>query len=295
MASSYSAQSLFEVKGLIAVVTGGGSGLGKVIAHALAANGAKAVYILGRREEALGRTRDSSPNPDITHPVVCDVTSKDSLATAADRVRKDVGYCDVVFANSGVATAGLGDAIKNVGNSSVKSLQEKLWAPSMDEFNKTFHVNVTGAFYTAVAFLDLLDEANKRAVVSQKAQVVITASIAGFSRMPAAGFAYGPSKAAVMHLTKQLATVLSPLKIRINCIAPGIYPSDMTESTFFKDSANPRQEGGLPKEMVPLERCGAEEEMAGAALFLASKAGGYVDGNVLVTDGGRVGIMPGSY
>ncbi|KAM4060754.1 enoyl-(Acyl carrier protein) reductase [Hirsutella rhossiliensis] len=110
--------------------------------------------------------------------------------------------------------------------------------------------------------------------------------------MPEAGFAYGPSNAAVMHLTKQLSTVLSPLKIRANSITPGIYPSDMTESTFFKDSAN--QEGGLSKEAVPLDRCGAEEELAGAALFLASKAGGYVDGNILLTDGGRLGIMPGS-
>ncbi|KAM4060753.1 short chain dehydrogenase [Hirsutella rhossiliensis] len=166
MAPSYSAQALFEVKNLVAVVTGGGSGLGKVIAHALAANSAKAVYILGRREEALVQTRDSSPNPDVTHLIVCDVTSKDSLAAAADRVRKDVSYCNAVFANRGIAMAGVGDAIRHVGSSSAKSLQEKLWASSMGELTKTFHVNVTGAFYTAVAFLDPLDESNKRLVVS---------------------------------------------------------------------------------------------------------------------------------
>lgn len=233
MASSYSAQSLFHVADLVAVITGGGSGLGRVIAHSLAANGAKAVYVLGRREEALGQTRDSSPSPAITHPVLCDVTSKDSLAAAADRVRKDVGYCNAVFANSGVATA--------------------------------------------------------------ESQVFITASIAGFTRQPSVGFAYGPSKAAAMHLTKQLSTALEPLKIRVKAFAPGIYPSDMTDSTFLKDSDNPCQEGGMSRELVPLERCGTEEEMAGAALFLASRAGGYVNGNVLVTDGGRVSTMPVSY
>ncbi|PFH59644.1 hypothetical protein XA68_12080 [Ophiocordyceps unilateralis] len=296
MDSSYKAQSLFEVKDLVAVITGGGSGLGRVITHALAANGAKAVYILGRRENSLVATQEASSHGQVIHPVVCDVTSKDSLAAAAERVRKDVGYCDVVFANSGIATANVGEAMRNIANSTIKSLQQSLWEPSMEEFSQTFHVNVTGAFYTAVAFLHLLDEGNKRAVVPQKSQVIMTSSVAGYARMaPLSGFAYSSSKAAVTHLSKQLASSLTHFKIRVNTIAPGIYPSEMTEDTMLKNTSDPRKEGAMPKEMIPLERSGTEEEMAGVALFLASKAGGYLDGTVLLTDGGRAGIVPSAY
>ena len=294
MASSYDAQALFSVKDIVAVITGGGSGLGKVIAHALAANGAKAVYILGRRHESLTATKDSSPNSQAIHTIVCDVTSKDSLQKAADKVRHDVGYIDVLFANSGVMTAMV--PIHDAGELTAKKLQDRLWGPDTDDFNASFHVNVTGVYFSAVAFLDLLDEGNKRAVVPQKSQVIITSSVAAYARSPAAGFAYGTSKAAVSHLAKQLSTLLASFKIRVNTIAPGFYPSEMTDvMPFMKATPDPREEGGLPKEMVPLERSGTEEDIAGAVLFLVSKAGGYIGGNVLVTDGGRVGIIPATY
>ncbi|RDA83801.1 hypothetical protein CP532_4608 [Ophiocordyceps camponoti-leonardi (nom. inval.)] len=295
MDSSYKAQSLFEVNNLVAVVTGGGSGLGRVITHALAANGAKAVYILGRREDSLKATRDASSHPQVIHPIVCDVTSKEALAEAAERVRKEIGYCDVVFANSGVATAMVEDTVLNVANSTVKDVQQSLWKPDMEEFTKSLHVNVTGVFYTAVAFLDLLDEGNKRGVIAQKSQVVITSSIAGFVRVIVSSFAYACSKAAVTQLGKQLASTLAHFKIRVNTIAPGIYPSEMTDDTLLKGTSNPRDEGSMPKEKIPLQRAGKEEEIAGAALFLASAAGGYLDGCVLLTDGGRTSIVPATY
>ncbi|RCI14284.1 hypothetical protein L249_6133 [Ophiocordyceps polyrhachis-furcata BCC 54312] len=296
MDSPYKAQSLFEVNNLVAVVTGGGSGLGRVMAHALAANGAKAVYILGRRDDSLKATKDASSRPRVIHPIVCDVTSKDALAAAAERVRNEVGYCDVVFANSGVATAMVEDVVVNTATSTVKDVQQSLWKPSMEEFTKSLHVNVTAVFYTAVAFLDLLDEGNKRAVVPQKSQVVITSSIAGYIRVVVSSFAYASSKAAVTQLGKQLASTLAPFKIRVNTLAPGIYPSEMTDDTLLKGiSSNPRDEGSMPKERIPLQRAGTEEEIAGAALFLASTAGGYLDGFVLLTDGGRTSIVPATY
>jgi NAD(P)-dependent dehydrogenase (short-subunit alcohol dehydrogenase family) len=295
MSSSYSVESLFRVDGLVAVITGGGSGLGRITAHALAANGAKAVYVLGRREDALVATRDTCPNPEIIRPVVCDVTSKDSLKAAADRVRGDLGYCDVVFANSGVITADNSDIISNVSNLDLKAIQEGLWAHDMEEFTQSFHVNVTAAFYTVLAFLDLLDEGNKRAVVPQKSQAIITASVATYARLPKAGFAYGTSKAAVAQLAKQLATLLAPHKIRVNSIAPGLYPSGMTERDIKASSTEVREEGSFPGSFVPLARMGTEEEFAGAMLFLTSKAGGYVDGSVLLTDGGRLSITTSTY
>ncbi|KAK5999056.1 Short-chain dehydrogenase/reductase SAT3 [Cladobotryum mycophilum] len=297
MSSSYSAESLFRVDGLVAIVTGGGSGLGRVIAHALATNGAQAVYILGRREGALVETKQLCSAPDVIRPIVCDVTSKDALKAAADRVRGELGYCDVVFANSGILGVDHARLMGKINQLDVKGIQEGLWEFDMQEFTETFHVNVTSKFYTVLAFLDLLDQGNKRAAaVTQKSQVILTSSIAGFARLPKAGFAYGSSKAAVTQLSKQLTTLLAPHGIRVNTIAPGLYPSQMTEPDMnAAEGKDLRLEGNLDKAFVPLARMGTEEEFAGAILFLTSKAGGYIDGNVLVTDGGRLSIAPSTY
>ncbi|KAH0591905.1 hypothetical protein MHUMG1_10350 [Metarhizium humberi] len=291
MSPQYQANALFDVNNLIAVITGAGSGIGRVIAHTLAANGAKAVYVLGRRAEALETTKKTSVNPSVITPIICDVTSKDSLQAAASLVRQDAGYCDVVFANSGVATADASALIPSIGSISIKAIQEGLWQHSMEEFTETFHVNVTGVFYTAVAFLNLLDEGNKRRVVPQTAQIIITTSLGGFARKPTLSFAYGPSKAAAGHLAKQLATVLAPYKIRINTIAPGFFPSEMTQNLPFMNGGG----GSSQAANIPLGRMGNEEDIAGAILFLASRAGSYIDGNVLLTDGGRGCVIPSTY
>ncbi|PTB70294.1 NAD(P)-binding protein [Trichoderma citrinoviride] len=293
--SPYSVESLFRVDGLVAVITGGGSGLGRITAHALAVNGARAVYVLGRREDALGATRDTCPKPEAIRPIVCDVTSKDALKAAADRVRAELGYCDVVFANSGIITADNSDLMKEINNLDLKDILESLWEYSMEEFTQSFHVNATAVFYTALAFLELLDEGNKRAVIPQKSQVIVTGSVASFARLPKAGFAHGSSKAAAVQLAKQLATMLAPHKIRVNSIAPGLYPSEITERDIRASSTEIREEGSLPGSFIPLARMGTEEEFAGAMLYLTSKAGGYVDGTVLLTDGGRLSIATSTY
>ncbi|KID73940.1 Short-chain dehydrogenase/reductase SAT3 [Metarhizium brunneum] len=291
--SPYNAASLFGVKELVAVVTGGGSGLGAITTHALVANGAKAVYILGRREEALLTTKKNASNPDVVHTIVCDVTSKDSLAAAANLVREETGYINVLYANSGVIKAA---TAPHDASDDIKSLQQKLWKPDMEDFTTTLHVNVTGAFYTAIAFLDLLDEGNKRAIVAAKSQIILISSIASFSRTPLAGFSYSASKAAITQLTKQLSSTLAQYKIRVNAIAPGFFPSEMTQDMpYMKTEKDPREEGALHSSVVPLERVGSEEDFAGVALFLASKAGGYVDGAIILADGGRISLLPSSY
>lgn len=292
MAPSYQTQSLFDVNGLVAVITGAGSGIGRVMAHALVTNGAKLVYILGRRTEALETTRATSADPSRIKTIVCDVTSKESLQAAASFVRQDCRYCDVVFANSGISTADVSDVLSSTEPMTIQAVQDGLWQHSMDHFTESFHVNVTGAFYTAVAFIDLLAEGNTRAVVPQTSQVVITTSLGSFSRRPAASFACGPSKAAAGHLAKQLATFLAPFRIRVNAIAPGFYPSEMTANlSFMKAADDPRLEGSISNAFTPLERVGSEEDMAGVVLFLASRAGSYIDGTVLLNRGGRGGHL----
>ncbi|KJK74423.1 hypothetical protein H634G_10330 [Metarhizium anisopliae BRIP 53293] len=276
--SPYNAASLFGVKDLVAVVTGGGSGLGAITTHALVANGAKAVYILGRREEALLTTKKNASNPDVVHTIVCDVTSKDSLAAAANLVREETGYINVLYANSGVIKAATApyDA-----SDDIKSLQQKLWKPDMEDFTTTLHVNVTGAFYTAIAFLGLLDEGNKRATFLAQALRWLFLQRKQSSHYSA---------------NQQLSSTLAQYKIRVNAIAPGFFPSEMTQDmSYMKTEKDPREEGALHSSVVPLERVGSEEDFAGVALFLASKAGGYVDGAIILADGGRISLLPSSY
>lgn len=302
MSPKNAASDLFSVNGLVAVITGGGSGLGLYAARALDANGAKAVYIIGRREETLKNAASTAVNGTII-PLVGDVTDKASLTKAADQIRKEQGYVNFLFANAGAGGPKHASALPKDRKVSVKELQDVLLKPDMDEFTQTLHLNTTAVFYTAAVFLDLLDEGNKKGNVSQDSQFLVTSSVAGLSRQLAASFAYSASKASVNHVTKMLSTFLGQqgLNIRANVVAPGLYPSELTETATgsleeFKGRNGDYQ--GARKtnlQQSPAQRTGSEEDFAGAILFLASKAGAYLNGEVLVTDGGRCSILPGTY
>lgn len=293
--SNLDVNNLFGVKGLVAVITGGGSGLGLVVAKALDANGAKAVYIIGRREESLKKAAAQGVNGSII-PIQGDVTSKDSLQAAADRIQKEQGFINVLFANSGIiGVSSASTGLPTDRQPTVKEFKDAMWKPSIEDFSQASHVNVSGVFYTALAFLELLDEGNKRKNVEQKSNIVVTSSIAGFSRKIAAGVSYSASKAGTNHLIKVLATAFNPYKIRVNGITPGMFPSEMTEGHAAFKTGDPTKEGGLSKDICPLERSGSEEDIAGAALFMMSRAGGYLSGNITVIDGGRLGEMPATY
>ena len=197
------AASLFNVNGLVAVITGGGSGLGLYAARALDANGAAAIYIVGRREGTLKEAAASAKNGKII-PLVGDVSDKSSLLAIADHVRKEQGYINLLFANAGVAGPRVRDYVPTLatGKPSIAEMQKGLFQPEMDTFTNTFHVNTTAVYYTAVAFLDLLDAGNKKGNVAQESQILVTSSVAGFSRYLASSFAYSTSKAAVNHLVR---------------------------------------------------------------------------------------------
>lgn len=200
--SNLDINKLFGVQGIVAVITGGGSGLGLYIAKALDANGAKAVYIIGRREETLKKAASHAINGTII-PLVGDVTSKESLTSIASQIEKEQGFINVLFANSGI----IGVELQKLGlpkdrKPTIKEFTEANWKPSMEDFSQAYHVNVTGVFYTCLAFLQLLDEGNKKGNVEQKSNIIVTSSIAGFSRKVAAGFAYSTSKAGTTHLVK---------------------------------------------------------------------------------------------
>ncbi|PNH53406.1 hypothetical protein VD0002_g2967 [Verticillium dahliae] len=249
---------LFGVKDLVAVVTGGGSGIGLMIAQALEANGA-IVYILGRRKETLDKAASTSRHGNIK-PIQADVTNKKDLERAVEELTAAHGFVNVVIANSGITGPGLEGL---PANPSLSQFREKLWSTSSDEFTNTFAVNNTGVFNTVAAFLELLDAGNKRGHVQQRSQVIATASVASFNRQPLAGYAYSSSKAGVVHLMKVFSTALVPYDIRSNIIAPGFYPSEMTEGLLAKQGDKP-----WPKSVIPEERPDDIQDMAGAVLFL---------------------------
>lgn len=268
-----------------------------MMTKALAANGAKKVYIIGRRKEKLEEAAAS--NPSVIIPVVGDVTSKDTLKAIASRVESETGYINLLVCNSGAMgpVTGINNREVSIAEYAAAAMNQ-----SWDDVTSTLNVNVTAVLFTAYAFLELLDKGNKNPVASKtKSQILVTGSIAGYIKQPNQSMAYKASKAAVMHLAKNLSSELWPFDIRCNALAPGreflsllelnglhadartiVFPSDLSSSLISNSKADPREEGSFDKTYIPAERTGDEEDMAGTILYIASRAGAYLNGNILV-------------
>jgi NAD(P)-dependent dehydrogenase (short-subunit alcohol dehydrogenase family) len=228
-----------------------------------------------------------------------DVTSKADLQRIADEVKARSGYVNVLIANAGISGP---PSNGTKPDASIRDIQSYLWQPSFEDMLSVYGANVLGVYFTTVAFLELLHLGNQASNVVQRSQVIATSSISGFNRNIPHGFAYSSSKAAVTHLMKQMATFLAPQGIRSNVLAPGskfekeadyagvvltvvqVYPSEMTAAKASYETHE-----------IPERRIGDEDDIAGAILFLASRAGLYCNGNVLVTDGGRLSVDPATY
>lgn len=275
------------------------------MARALAVNGASKIFILGRRVDALRETAAQAPN-NVVIPIQCDVSSKESLEAAYQAIAGQTTHVDVLFANSGIMGPEMRPPQSKPDGSppSLSEIRDALFSVPMEEFTKVMDVNVTGAYYTVLAFLPLLEAANKRRPAPQAgvlspptAQVVITSSIAGFNRKIPFSFAYNASKAATTHLVKMLSTTFSDYDIRVNGIAPGLYYSEMADEAFRNQGIQGSgvSDGSFPRSMIPLTRGGSEEDFAGLIVWLASASGGYINGAIMLTDGGRIGSVPATY
>ncbi|KAH7872311.1 uncharacterized protein C8R40DRAFT_1162224 [Lentinula edodes] len=287
----FSPLKLFNVEGLVAVVTGGGSGIGLMMATALENNGA-VVYIVGRRHEVLERAAQENSRFNNIIPLQGDITNRESLLSVVQIVKARHGYIDLLVNNAGIAR-------------NLYAFQSALWdSGTPDDFAETFATNVTAPYYTTVAFLELLHQGNLRqqeTVFSSfmtfppfhSSQVITVSSSGSFRVDPKiVSMSYTLSKTATTHLGKCLANLLAPWSIRSNVLAPGVWPSEMTNSRL---SPNFKLDPRVMAMSVPLKRAGTEEEMAGTILFLASKAGAYVNGAVWLIDGGRVNSVASSY
>jgi NAD(P)-dependent dehydrogenase (short-subunit alcohol dehydrogenase family) len=267
-ASSLHVSKLFSVAGKVAVVTGGGRGIGRMIAEGFVANGAR-VYICSRHAKTLEATaRELSVAAGGTCVALAHDLSTDAgcRALAADmRARERAVH--VLVNNSGVAWG-----------ATLEDYPEAAW-------DRVMALNLKAVFQLTRALLPLLDAAS---AAGDPARVINIGSIVGVRPQPFPTYAYDASKAAVHSLTVKLAGELADRGaagghgITVNAIAPGIVPSRMSRQL----------EAYAPSDAlaaaVPLRRLGAPGDMAGAALFLASPAGAWVTGVVLPVDGGAL-------
>ncbi|KAJ8130243.1 hypothetical protein O1611_g3389 [Lasiodiplodia mahajangana] len=268
-ATALSAANLFNVNGLVAAVTGGGTGIGLMITKALVTNGAAKVYILGRRLNTLQEAASSIGSPNVV-PVVCDVTSVEALKAAVSQIEQDTGFVNLLVCNSGI---GGPYGNRPTPETTLDEFVSANMAVPIEEYTNTFAVNTSAVWYTSMSFLKLLSAGNARGNVEQKSQVVATSSIGGFNKINTGGFA---------------CVVLPQWDIRANLICPGLYPSEMSAPILARS-------GPIVKSQVPLERVGDEQDMGGAILYLASRAGAYLNGTVIVTDGGRLTTFPSTF
>ncbi|KAH7396890.1 short chain dehydrogenase/reductase family [Phaeosphaeria sp. MPI-PUGE-AT-0046c] len=295
--SNLEAGKLFSVRGLVCVITGASSGLGAVMAHALDVNGAAKVFILGRRENKLTNVAQEAVCSDIRRLHVCDVSSKESLQAAASTISKQTPFVNLIIANSGY----LGDVTNMTlrpAEQTVGELQKELWNQTFSNACKVVDTNIAGSYFTFIAFLNLLEAGNTHpdSVGMDgllQSQFISTTSFGGLCRAEAPSMVYTASKAALNHLTKTLCSEFAKHGIRANGIAPGMFVTEMTEAHIPEGDIT--VVGSMPWQAIPARRVGSEEDIAGAVLYLASRGGSFVNGCILLTDGGMLSVRPGSY
>ncbi|KAK5127647.1 hypothetical protein LTR85_006988 [Meristemomyces frigidus] len=288
----FHAHKLFGVKDYVCVVTGGGTGIGLMSAQALAANGAK-VYITGRRMDALenaAKSHDPSGGGQIIPLGPCDVTNKSDLAKIVKELEGKEKYINMLHCNAGVP----GPKAPPEQEEAVE-LKENLWEnESPEEWNDTYNVDVTAVYFTTVAFLPLLQAAiePKGPMPRFGPSVITTSSMSGMMRHAQGHFAYNAAKGATVHLTKLMSSEFQKVGIRVNSVAPGYFPSEMTAK-----SSDDNQKSELPDEKiqdkghVPLMRAGKEEEMGMTILYLTRN--NYLNGQIVAVDGGVLNVIAG--
>ena len=250
-------KNLFDVAGKVALVTGGSRGIGEMIAEGFVANGVK-TYISSRKAEACDATaaRLSALGACISIP--SDLSSAEGLQALVGELRRREDTLDILVNNAG-ATWG----------APIEEFPESAW-------DKVMNINVKSPFFLTQALLPLLE---KSATQEDPARIIMVGSVDGLNVNQLPTFSYGPSKAAVHHLTRVLASHLAARNITVNVVAPGPIATDMTAAL------NDDQVAAMTT-AVPLGRMGQPEEIAAAVRFLVSDDAGYVTGTVLPVDGG---------
>jgi NAD(P)-dependent dehydrogenase (short-subunit alcohol dehydrogenase family) len=257
--------SIFSIKNKIALVTGGTSGIGYMIATGLLKHGAK-VYVASRKAEACAKTAKELSAFGQCVGIAADLSTEQGCIDLINEIQQREGKLNILVNNAGVT-----------------------WGAPLEEYpgsawDKIQNLNVKSAFVMTQKSLPLLQAA---ATESDPARVINITSVAGQLTGSMQAYAYGPSKAALNHLTRILANELASKHITVNAIAPGVFPSRMTKFVLQDEAST-----ALQRKQVPLNRLGEPEDMEGLAVFLSSPASAYITGNVICLDGGTAVKSP---
>ena len=250
-------KNLFSIQGKVALVTGGSRGIGLMIARGYVENGAT-VYISSRKQEVCDEVAAELSKLGTCHSLPADLASEAECNRLAAELAKREPKLHVLVNNAGAN-----------------------WGAPMNEYpdsawDKVLALNVKSIFHLTRACLPQLEAA---ATPADPARVINIGSIDGLRVPVLHTYAYSSSKAAVHHLTRVLAVELAAKFITVNAVAPGPFESKMMAETL-------RAFGDVIRSTCPLGRIGEPEDMAGVAIYLASRAGAYLTGTVIPVDGG---------
>lgn len=255
-------EELFGVAGKTALVTGGATGLGKMISKGLVAGGAK-VFIVSRREEACLSAAKELNEMGLAGKATgfaADVSTNESILALKDNLQAHTSDLHILVNNAGIS-----------------------WGAPLDSFpheqwERVMGVNVASVFTLTRELLPMLRQS---AQSEDPARIINIGSIMGTIPVTEGAYSYTMSKAAVHHMTKVFANEFAADNITANALAPGPFPSQMT--AFAMDDPDT---ASRVAQNIPLGRNGSEQDAAGAALYLCSRAGAYVSGAILPVDGG---------
>jgi NAD(P)-dependent dehydrogenase (short-subunit alcohol dehydrogenase family) len=256
-------KDLFSLQGRVALITGGSRGIGKMIAEGFIAQGAK-VYISARKAEACNQTaQELSKGGGTCISIPGNVSTLEGIKTLAAAVMAREPKVDILVNNAGTA-----------------------WGGSFDEFpeegwDKVLDLNAKAPFFLTQAMAPALRRA---ATAARPAKVINIASIDGIYLTHRETYSYVTSKAGLIQLTRLMAARLVKDNICVTAIAPGAFKSQMNREA--------RDQAEEVAKKIPAQRVGTDEDMAGAAIFLASRAGDYVIGSTLTVDGGVAFATP---
>jgi len=252
--------TLFDLTGKVALITGSTKGIGEAIAHRMAEHGAK-VVISSRKADACEKVAgdiNKERGAKVAVPIPCNINYKEQLQALVDETHRQLGKIDILVCNAAL----------NPHYGSMSNIEDAV-------FDKTLSANIKSNHWLAQMVLpDMIEK--------KDGAIIIVSSIGGYRGSTVLG-TYAITKAADLQLARNLAVEQGPNNIRVNCIAPGLVKTDFARALWDTPEGEKRASSG-----TPLRRLGEPDDIAGAAVFLASKAGSWMTGQSMIVDGGSL-------